>query len=200
MATSSSRAAFTYWRFPIFILAISFALAAFGEAGREMFRYQNTALVAGEYWRLLTGHCVHLGWGHYVLNGAGLLAVWALFGAQFSARVWTALFLLSCLGISAGFLLFDTGMAYYVGLSGVLHGLLCAACLSAILQKPSWADAVVFTGLWGKILYEQTTGSVSLTTALSGGPVIVNAHFYGAVIGLVFAGLYACLAQRRKLV
>ena len=44
-----------------------------GDAGREALRYDRTALAAGQWWRLLTAHFVHLDFDHAALNSLGLL-------------------------------------------------------------------------------------------------------------------------------
>ncbi len=41
------------------------------------------AVAEGEYWRLLTGNLVHLGWRHLALNvGALLLGIWVFYPAR----------------------------------------------------------------------------------------------------------------------
>ena len=67
-------------------LCVIFAL--FGDIGRETFRYDRLQIENGEYWRLLTGHFVHLGPTHLVLNMAGLVLVWLLVGRYFSRPQW----------------------------------------------------------------------------------------------------------------
>jgi hypothetical protein len=42
-----------------------------GDAGRELLRYERTAVLHGEYWRLLTGHLVHGSGQHLLLNAVG---------------------------------------------------------------------------------------------------------------------------------
>ena len=49
-----------------------------GDAGRALLRYDRAALAAGQWWRLLTAHVVHLGLEHAALNSLGLVLMWAL--------------------------------------------------------------------------------------------------------------------------
>lgn len=193
-----------YWKFPIVILALCFPIAALGDLGRSCFRYEASALEQWQLWRWITGHITHLGWSHYILNGCGLLAVWLLYGRQFSARFWTYIFLLCSAGISLGFYLFNANLTYYVGLSGVLHGALAAALTAGLTRaiftndvKLAPEDVIITAGLILKILYEQLMGAVPLTQSLSGDTVIVDAHFYGAVIGSLVA-LLRELAKQLK--
>ena len=46
-------------------------------------------------------------------------------------------------------------------------------------------------GVVCKLAYEQSVGAVPLTATSSGGPVVVNAHFYGAIIGTMCAMFYS---------
>ena len=64
----------------IIIVAAPLALAAIllqagGAEVREALAYQRTSIAAGEYWRWLSGHLVHLGWSHLGYNLAGLALI-----------------------------------------------------------------------------------------------------------------------------
>src|SRR5438876_6738088 len=50
-----------------------------GEPGRLLLRYDRAALAAGQWWRLVTAHVVHLDVRHTLLNELGLSLVVALF-------------------------------------------------------------------------------------------------------------------------
>ena len=204
MAYSFSKASLHKWRFALCVLVVSLLIELTGDTGRAALRYENTLLPSGEIWRAVTGHFTHLGWGHFILNGAGLMGVWWIYGNQFRARSWAVVFLICSAGISAGFLLLDKDLSYYVGLSGVLHGVLSAGVLYSILKangRIAWEDGVIFAGLCAKVGYEQFNGAVPLTEGLAGSTVIVNAHFYGAVIGGLCAAMgtyYSALCQQSQ--
>lgn len=121
------------------------------------------------------------------------MLIWVLYKSVFSPLTWLLIFVICALGISAGFYFRDTGLETYVGLSGVLHGLMLAAVVVAGIddyKNPDtsfpWDPFIVFVGLCGKITYEQFIGPVPMTQSASGGDVVVNAHLYGAVIGIAF--------------
>src|SRR5690606_9769115 len=59
-----------------------------GNAGRLALRYEREALAAGELWRLLTAHFVHLDLEHALLNTTGLILMWVLFAGDYTARQW----------------------------------------------------------------------------------------------------------------
>ena len=153
-------------------------------------RYDRAALAHGELWRALTGHIVHLGWMHLALNLAGLVLVSALVGASLSLAGWVLAFLLASVSISGGLWLFRPDVVWYVGLSGVLHGLLVAGAVTA-LRDPHERRfmLLVLVVVAAKLTWEQTVGPTPGTAALAGGPVVVDAHLFGAIGGLVSAGL-----------
>jgi membrane associated rhomboid family serine protease len=57
------------------LLAVCAVLAAGGDELRDLGRYDRQAIESGEYWRLVSGHLVHLGFGHVWPNLAALQAV-----------------------------------------------------------------------------------------------------------------------------
>jgi len=66
------------WRLhvlPLSIVLISTALALGGQTVTEALRYQRGAILDGQWWRLISGNLVHLGWSHLLLNLAGLILV-----------------------------------------------------------------------------------------------------------------------------
>ena len=162
-----------------------------GATAQLALRYDRDALAAGQWWRLLTGHVIHLGYEHAVLDVAGLALLWALFARDYSARGWLLIIGMSILGIDAGLWLLSSTTQWYVGSSGVLHGVLAAGtCAHLRRREPDgWILALL---LIGKLLYEQTLGALPLT---SGGAVIVDAHLYGATAGAVAALLLRGFAK-----
>lgn len=169
-----------------------------GDAARALGRYERTAVLDGELWRLLTGHFVHLGWSHTALNLAGLGLVWALF-AQ-TLRGWRGLWVLfvSFVAIDADFLLNEPQLVWYVGFSGVLHGLFTAGVVASLIarERETWLLAAL---LVVKLAWEQLLGPVPLTAQLAGGPVVESAHLYGALGGLVAALLLAARPRASRL-
>jgi rhomboid family GlyGly-CTERM serine protease len=154
-----------------------------GATAQLALRYDRDALAAGQWWRLLTGHLIHLGFEHAVLDVAGLALMWALFARDYTARGWLLIIGLSMLGVDAGLWLLSSTTQWYVGSSGVLHGVLAAGTCAHLRrwEADGWLLALL---LVGKLIYEQTLGARPLT---SGGDVIVDAHLYGAVAGAVAA-------------
>ncbi|MCP5169546.1 MAG: rhombosortase [Hahellaceae bacterium] len=155
--------------------------------------YQREAILNGELWRLVTGHLTHLGWTHGLLNMGGLILITHLFSSCWPrGQLLSAVFFIACL-CSLLLLVLSPSLAYYVGLSGVLHGLMAQALLTD-RHYPAGLRAVVFFGLLAKVAWEQTPYySDALMAALIHGPVAVQAHAAGVVSGI----LWALLINRR---
>lgn len=152
-----------------------------GEAGRTILRYDRPALATGEWWRLLTAHFVHLNLEHAVLNSLGFALLWALFMRDYTPRQWAMIVLASLVAIDAGLWFREPGVVWYVGASGVLHGAMAAGAW-AHLRRGEFDGWILATFLVGKVIYEQFAGAMPFSTGL--GPVVVSAHFYGALGGL----------------
>ena len=152
----------------------------------EALRFDRTRIAAGAWWRLLSGNFVHLGASHLAMNLAGLALVVALVWRRFGAADWALITLISSLLVGAGLYLLNPGIGWYVGFSGTLHGLLVAGSLADLRHYPRSAG-VLLALLAGKLLWEQYAGALPGSEATAGGRVVVDAHLYGAVGGLLVA-------------
>ena len=180
-----------------FAIAMPLALLAVGiQAGgpevRDALAWQRTGLAAGESWRLLTGHLAHLGWSHLAYNLAGMVLIGWLVGPAFDLLRWVCIAAASVLAIDLGFWFFNPELAWYVGLSGLLHGLLAGGLVAGLFARER--EAMVLAGfIAAKLAWEQWAGPLPGSESASGGVVIVDAHLYGAV-----GGLLAAVALRRR--
>ena len=173
------------------------ALALGGEAAREWARYDRSALENGELWRLVTGHLVHLGFGHLWPNLLALAVIGALFEDVLEPLEWAAAAVGCALAIDAGLYWLDPGVNWYVGLSGVLHGFVACGGLLLVARRELIGAALVL-GLAAKLAWEHWAGPVPFTAASVGGPVIVAAHLYGAAAGALAAPVFLGLRKRRS--
>jgi rhomboid family GlyGly-CTERM serine protease len=157
-----------------------------GESWRSSLQYQRDAVLGGEYWRLVTGHLVHGGTWHLLLNGAGLALIAALFPRDYSLPGWLLIGLLSVVFIDVGFVFCEPQLQWYVGFSGVLHGALAAGALAWWRSESRGLALTLSAFLVGKLLWEQFHGALPLSGDL---PVVVDAHLYGALGGGAAAGI-----------
>lgn len=177
----------------ISLLSIGFQLADLV----PQLRYTRSLVEQGHWWLFITGNLVHLGWGHLVLNLVGLGMVWWFFYAEFKAWEWLLTLLVSGLFVTLGLYFFDPQLIWYVGLSGLLHGLFIAGGIRLLGKEFGFASILLLV-LAGKLAYEQFFGSLPGTTEMSGGPVVVNSHLYGAIGGVASAVLIGLLASLFK--
>ncbi len=154
-----------------------------GAAAREWMRYDRPAVQAGELWRLLSAHFVHLDLEHAVLNSMGLVLMWALFARDYSPGRWLAIYLGTCAAVSLGLWFWSPEVEWYVGASGALHGVMTAGTLAHLRRRDldGWILAVFIVV---KLSYEQFMGSLPFEENAT---TIVDAHLYGAIGGVVLA-------------
>ena len=155
-----------------------------GDAGRAALRYERDALAAGEWWRLVTGHFVHLGVEHALLNAVGLTLLWALFARDYRPFAWLLILAGAIAAIDLGLWTRDSTVRWYVGSSGALHGILAAGTL-AHLRRRDFDGWILAVFLIAKLAWEQWSGALPF----AGGSiaVVVDAHLYGALGGLAVA-------------
>ena len=173
------------WRVPAAIGAVAALLEIGAAPFRLALRYDREALLDGELWRLLTGHLVHLGPSHMAMNVVALAVLVLVLGPLLRARDWLIAGLAAALAIDLGLLLAHPGVAWYVGLSGVLHGFWSAAAVRGwALRRPE--AAVLALLLVAKLGYEIVVGPVPMTGAVAQGPVVTAAHAWGALGGALW--------------
>ncbi len=191
---------------PICIVILCAGLGVIDGQAQKILPYNRSALEAGEAWRALTGHFIHLGWSHYFLNMAGLIAVWSLYGPYLRPALWVAGFIGLALGISVGFYLRNPELIQYVGLSGALYGALAMVLVTLVFDRTERRRAPVFyVGSWVlltyvifRISYEQLNGQIGFSTRMTGGNVVVDAHLYGVIIGIIF-GFFLLFFKKKSL-
>ena len=130
---------------PAIALCVALAgLYALGDGATATLRYERAAVLHGEWWRLATGHLVHADPAHLVWNLLGVLLVAWLFASEYHTAEWLLIMLASTAAIDFGFLLWLPDLRWYVGFSGVLHGMMAAGLLAWLVR------ALRFRALKGK--------------------------------------------------
>ena len=178
---------FAGWWLPAAVLVACALLLPGGDIVREQLQYERSAIGAGEFWRLVSGHFVHLGISHFLLNAAGLALVWFLTGRFLHWSQWALAMAFAIAVIDLGLWFLNPGLQWYVGLSGLLHALLATGLLVGLSANRRELQLLVAL-LALKIAWEQLVGPLPGSETSSGGRVIVDAHLYGVVAG-VLSGL-----------
>lgn len=168
-------------------LALLVALQLAGPNVRAALRYERADVASGQLWRLLTAHFVHFDAAHLLMNAAALIVVWMLFVQLATLRQWCGVVLLSALVVTSGLYVFQTDVDWYLGLSGLLHGLWMAGALLS-WKREGRSGALAFGLLVGKLGFEQV--QAPLTAALLPSmAVIASAHVFGAMAGSIVLAL-----------
>ena len=172
------------------------ALSLGGDAALAWARYDPVLIGEGQLWRLATAHFVHLGLSHLVLNLTALGLLVLLFEDLLDPLDWMLALAVSIMAIDAGLYIFSPQVEWYVGLSGALHGVTLFGAIRWCLRR-AWSGYVLLAGVAGKVVLEQCFGPSAFSVAASGGPVVVQAHLYGALGGALAAAV-AIMLQRGK--
>ena len=185
----------TNWLTVAAVVALVTGLWLAGPDVTAALRYERTAVLDGQWWRLVTGHLVHADAAHLAWNLAGAALVWWLFGAEYGRLEWLVIVLASAAAIDIAFLGWMPGLDWYVGLSGVLHGCMAAGLAAWLARAHDPLVLLVAILFAAKLVFEHWQGPLPFTAGTLALPVIVEAHSYGAIGGL--AAALAVRARRR---
>ncbi len=183
--TSGRGAAANGFSIPVTIAVTCLVILALPDQGRGLFAYDRALVAAGEWWRILTAHLAHLSVPHGLMNLAALAMIAWLFRGDFGVLAWSTGFAVPALVIGVGLFAAWPDVGWYVGLSGILHGLVAAGGLTWCLGGERVAGGVLLAILAAKLLYESVFGPVPGSEAAAGGRVLVESHLLGAVGGLL---------------
>jgi rhomboid family GlyGly-CTERM serine protease len=147
-------------------------------------RYHRSSIANGEWWRVLTGHLDHLNWKHLLMNSLFLGLLLALFRPLARPSRTLCLWLIACLLISLMMWFFSPKIYWYVGLSGSLYALLVYS-LAKDTSYPMIFRVLALGFIGFKIALEQLNGEMSVISKLVSGPVAIDAHLYGAMVGVL---------------
>lgn len=118
------------WMFCIGIGLIA-ALLTFWPLGMPQFRYDRNALQAGEAWRVVTSHLVHLNGTHLLLNLLALILLCELLWLDLPLQHAAGMLIWSALSVSLLLWWLHPELIWYAGMSGALHGFWGGCALAA---------------------------------------------------------------------
>ena len=175
-------------------IVLSCLMQASNQAG--LWRYDRIEILQGQWWRLWSGHLIHLNWAHLWLNLGAWMLLWLYARNTVSLRLWAAGFALCATTASLCMLWWHPQISWYVGLSGVLHGLAVIIAVRLWLVRHDHTAVLLLLGLSLKLVWEQLSGALPSSTDLIAGRVVTEAHLYGAVGGLL--ALPLCRDKRSR--
>ena len=183
---------------PLLIVIVSIILALTEPVSSNWLAYDRSQLHNFQWWRVITGHFLHTNTTHLLLNTAGLTLLWALHGHYFKVSCYFSQFFVLCLGTSIGLYLFVEQLQWYVGLSGVLHGLFVIGAYFDI-QKKFKTGWIMLLGVWLKVAHEQIYGASEELTKMIAANVAIDAHLSGTITGSTII-LYYIVVKRLKII
>lgn len=176
MYGKSSQTVLTVW------LAMALSAAA-ATSTPEQWSLDIAKVQQGEWWRLVSGHLVHLSWQHYRYD---LLALGMVFyicsrlGEKFHTIAFSGLFSASA---TSAVVMIVHPVDIYCGVSGITAGLLSFAALLLIVQGARISGYVVLVAMLFKTCLEWRGISAS------GVAPVWQAHCAGAAAGVCVAVL-----------
>jgi rhomboid family GlyGly-CTERM serine protease len=177
-----------FWLLIALVLCIS--VASIYPNSLHLLMWDRAAIEAGQWWRLLTAHLVHLNALHLLLNVFGLLLIVEILCQSMTALELTSLLLTSAMGVGSLLLYLQSSLQWYAGLSGVLYGLWAAGtALTWLSGRQGLAICEGIALVVKLILFNHSVLSM---------PIVSVAHVYGAVSGLVWVCLW--WVSERKLI
>jgi rhomboid family GlyGly-CTERM serine protease len=195
MITNADYRSRAVWLPPLAVMLLVLLLGLGGEPVRLALRYDAGAIAAGQWWRLLTGNFVHLGWWHLFLNEMGLLVLVLLCPERLAWSVWLRRLLLIGLGMSAGLFFFVPDTGWYVGMSGVIHGLFVLGLGRQLVAGRDLIAAGCLAYLIGKIGWELYAGVPVSDESAIGGKVLVESHLYGSLSALAYGLIFGAFRR-----
>lgn len=168
-------------------LIIIIAFAAICEpVSSQWLMFDRQQIEQGQLWRLFSAHFVHLSPTHALGNGLGVLMLGYIAGRYLNNAMGLVLFAWCTAWVGIGLYFYAGYLQRYVGLSGVLHGLLIVAPFVSVYYGRGIAWAF-FAVIVAKVTWEQTSYYDAMALAETiGGRVEVNSHLLGCVAGILF--------------
>jgi rhomboid family GlyGly-CTERM serine protease len=179
---------FSFWSIPLLVSIGALAIWLGGHTMESRFRYERALVLDGEMYRLLSGNFAHLNGTHLALNLAGLALVWLLVGRRATLIQWVVGCSISLISVGIGLLLFAPETHWYVGLSGLLHGLAVAGGLQGPNRHWFLIGLIAAKLAWEQLF--QPTNALLIDSA-----VVIDAHLFGALGGLLATWPMAKLAR-----
>lgn len=174
----------------LFLLVTIVLLMLAEPVSSQWLMFDRSAIDDGQLWRVLTAHFVHLSPMHLLGNAMGVILLGYIAGRSLSNALGVTL-LVWCLSVvGLGLYVFADYLERYVGLSGVLHGLiLVAPFISPFYSRRIAACFLVL--IVAKVLWEQSSFYDDMAmVGMIGGRVEANAHLLGTIAGLLFLLAY----------
>lgn len=150
--------------------------------------YDRSAILAGQIWRMFTGHWVHFSTSHLIYDSMALgVAGWIIETQKLRNFGW--LCLLAPWLISGVLLVVEPQMKWFGGLSALAACAVAYMALCGLHDGGMWRWVCLSTlvGLIGKVVYEIITGHMLFVTTVNQQVAVSTAsHISGVLVALAF--------------
>lgn len=161
----------------------------------DILLYDRSAIASGEWWRLISGHFIHLSTEHLLTNSVGFFLLVYLSLRYARGKEIAILFIMSTVLISISLYVFSPDVARYGGLSGILHAIIGWIGVRMIVAGEQGGGIFVLLLISFKLLYESFYGSLFQYETFS---VIMEAHLYGFAWGVALSLLKSYHDKKSK--
>lgn len=179
-------------------LALVALVIQLNPAWRDALIYQREAVQEGAFWRVWSGHWVHFGWPHFVVD-AGLFLILGWMLERRHPRMTLLALVLMPPFISAAIYVFDPEMMRYAGLSALNLGLLLMLALQG--WQRNWRDwfwPAVLAIYVGEVIFEIASGGTGGGMIQFDDPTVhvaTSAHIASAVYAVLVWWIWGRSAQ-----
>jgi rhomboid family GlyGly-CTERM serine protease len=174
----------------IVLLATIVLLTLAEPISSQWLMFDRDAINEGQVWRLFTAHFVHLSAAHLLGNAVGVVLLAYIAGRSLNNLIGILLLAWCTLIVGIGLYGYASYLEYYVGLSGVLHGLLLVAPFVSTFYSRRIAACFLLV-IVSKVAWEQSSFFDDMSmVGVIGGRVEANAHLLGVMAGLFFLLVY----------
>lgn len=174
----------------IFLLVTILVFALAEPLSSQWLMFDRDAINDGQVWRLFSAHFVHLSTAHLLGNAMGVVLLAYIAGPSLNNLRGILLLVWCVLVVGIGLYGYADYLQYYVGLSGVLHGLLLVAPFISPFYSRRIAVCFLVV-IVAKVIWEQSSYYDDMAmVGWIGGRVEANAHLLGVIAGLVFLLVY----------
>jgi rhomboid family GlyGly-CTERM serine protease len=175
------------WRYllgPLLLIILCSVLFLLEPQTSHYLAFDRMQIQQFQWWRLVTGNLLHTNTNHLLLNLTAVALLWALHGQYFTLANYTLMFFVLCISTTLLIYGFAEQLQWYVGLSGVLHGVFLIGAYFDIKQgmKTGW---LLLLGVLVKVGHEQIFGASQDIADLINATVAIDAHLFGTLSGLV---------------
>ena len=189
------------------ILAAIALLAQTNDDIGQCLAYDRTAIIAGEVWRLVTGHLTHWNADHLFWDIAMFMILGVIVERR-NARHFAGLLAAAALAISAVLWFCHPAIVQYRGLSGIDSALFTYAAIMLSVEarqarRPALSRLILVSlaGFASKVGYEFVTGSTLFVSSSEAGfSPLASAHLIGGLVGAVGASASALRHSHRPVV